>query len=69
MGFSFSYLSIYFKFRRIIIAEKYIYSNILSSMLVCFQALLYLENIDKAAHSNQPLLRVLIESMKQDALV
>ena len=67
MGFSFSYLSIYFKFRRIIIAEKY--TNILSSMLVCFQALLYLENIDKAAHSNPPLLRVLMESMKQDALV
>ena len=38
-------------------------------MLVCFQALLYLENIEKAAHSNPPLLRVLIESMKQDALV
>ena len=38
-------------------------------MLVCFQALLYLENPGKAAHSNPPLPRVLIESMKQDALV
>ena len=38
-------------------------------MLLCFQALLYLENPDKAAHSNPPLLRMLVESMKQDALV